>query len=401
MEHSSALEKMTTMGRLRAAVLFISLPFGALMFVLPIIGRDMGASAVEIGGLYSAFSLMTVLLRPIVGRALDRFGRKPFLLGGLAAYSLANLLYAAAGNVEMLYLARIAQGLGSGLLWLTAYAMVADLAGEKERGGLFGHLEEMSARGAVLGVLVVFGLMGYWDDKQGWQVSFHVFALIGLATLAFAWRTIRETKPAVAAAPATVEITSQERWAHLRETLTFPLIVLLVIVFLTASAYALTGPVLMIYLKDHLASDITALALAFMPAAIVYATLPSRLGRLSDRWGRRLPMALALAVGGIVSFAIPYLRSLWPLVLLWAAEAVCFSAATPAEEALVADLSPGAHHGLAYGLYTAAASLGSVVGPLLGGWLYEQAGAASPFYANAGLLWLGMLGIALVLRVPK
>ena len=49
---------------LRSTLLLVSLPFGILNFVLPIYGRDVGASAVEIGMLFSAFSLMMVVLRP-------------------------------------------------------------------------------------------------------------------------------------------------------------------------------------------------------------------------------------------------------------------------------------------------------------------------------------------------
>ena len=381
-------------------ILLISLPFGVLMFMLPIIGRDMGATALEIGGLYSVFALVTVLLRPIVGRALDRFGRKPFLLAGLAIYSLANLLYATVNGIGILYVARFAQGIGSSLTWLAAYAIVADLASESERGGLFGQVEEMSSRGGILGAVLILTLAGFLGDAAGWRTSFYLFTAIGLLAVIVAWKHVPETRIQSQTPLSAAQHDRLHTRSVLQAVLTRPFLTLMGIVFLSASAYALTSPILMLYLRDHVADNIQSLALAFLPASLIYATLPSRLGALTDRWGRRLPMFVALAIAGGVSMMIPQLHTLWPLIVLWAIESVCFSMVTPAEEALVSDLALKTDRGLAYGVYTAVAGLGAVVGPLLGGWLYGASGEASPFVANAGLLWLAALGVLLVLRIP-
>ncbi|MDH3602567.1 MAG: MFS transporter, partial [Candidatus Tectomicrobia bacterium] len=74
--------------------------------------------------------------------------------------------------------------------------------------------------------------------------------------------------------------------------------------------------------------------------------------------------------------------------------------ATPAQKAMVGDLTRREYWGRAFGLYTFTASLGAVIGPLLGGWLYDQAGQATPFYANAMLLMVSALWAILVLRSP-
>ena len=64
-----------TLQTLRRSVWLVSLPFFILGLLLPIYGREIGASVVEIGLFFAVFSLMTVLLRPFVGWGLDRFGR--------------------------------------------------------------------------------------------------------------------------------------------------------------------------------------------------------------------------------------------------------------------------------------------------------------------------------------
>jgi predicted MFS family arabinose efflux permease len=56
--------------------------------------------------------------------------------------------------------------------------------------------------------------------------------------------------------------------------------------------------------------------------------------------------------------------------------------------------------GTGYGLHTFATSLGSAVGPLVGGWVYETWGHITPFVLT-GLLLLTSLGwVPLLLRDP-
>ncbi|MBM3122420.1 MAG: MFS transporter, partial [Chloroflexi bacterium] len=123
-----------TLSALWRAVFLVSFPFGILAFLLPIYGRELGASALEVGAFFSAFSIVPVVVRPLLGRALDRWGRRPFLLAGLAGYLAAVTVFGLASSVWMLTAARFVQGIGSSFLWLTAYTMIADLAGSGGRG---------------------------------------------------------------------------------------------------------------------------------------------------------------------------------------------------------------------------------------------------------------------------
>jgi DHA1 family multidrug resistance protein-like MFS transporter len=176
--------------------------------------------------------------------------------------------------------------------------------------------------------------------------------------------------------------------------------ILLGIVALTAIATGILSPILIKHLNGSVSVDPFVIALAFLPAALAGSVLPSRLGGLSDRFGRRPPLIVALLVGGLAAMAVPLVRSLWPLALLWMFEAAAFAAATPAEEALVVDIAGGERQGTAMGYYTAAAGLGGVIGPLLGGWLYDRFAALGAFGASALLMALGAVLILLFLREP-
>ena len=402
--------------RLRLSVLLASLPFGMLIFGLPLIAREMGASALAIGGLLAVYSLIVVAVQPIVGYGLDRFGRRPFLIAGLLGYAFSNAVFGLASGVGSLYVAQLAQGVGSGLLWLAVLSVVSDLAPDDCRGREYGRVEEMAFRGTLIGSLVGFALL--WllsrDDFAGgltliggWRVLFLGFTAATLLAAAIAWRGVPESlqrsgqrsgdRPATApAVPKGRPVEIAEKW-HLPGQLR----ILLGIVVLTAIATGILSPILIKYLSDSVSADLFTIALAFLPAALVGSVLPSRLGGLSDRFGRRPPMIVALLVGGLAALAVPLVQSLWPLALLWAFEAAAFAAATPAEEALVVDISGGERQGTAMGYYTAAAGLGGVIGPLMGGWLYDRFAALGAFGASALLMALGAVLILLFVREPS
>ena len=179
-----------------------------------------------------------------------------------------------------------------------------------------------------------------------------------------------------------------------------PWVLLLLVTAITGASWAMVSPILMIFLQENLAVGMTDLATAYLPAALVWALLPTRLGKLADRFGRKPLMVLGMAVAAGSSFLIPGLASLAGLAALWALQALCYAAGDPAEQALVADLTGGDQRGRAYGLYTLAAGLGATVGPLVGGWLYEALGPQAPFYANGIVLALCTLLLGALLRVP-
>jgi MFS family permease len=313
----------------------------------------------------------------------------------------------------------LAQGVGSGLLWLAVLAVVSDLAPDDCRGEEYGRLEEMAFRGTLFGSLVGFAVLyllsrdafaGGLTLIGGWRVLFLGFTAGTLLATAIAWRGIPESlersdqrngrsgdRPE--AAPAVSEdqpFETAEKW-HLPGQLR----ILLGIVVLTAIATAILSPILIKHLSDSVSAGLFTIALAFLPAAIAGSVLPSRLGGLSDRFGRRPPLIAALLVSGLAALAVPFVQSLWPLALLWVIEAAAFAAATPAEEALVVDISGDERQGTALGYYTAAAGLGGVIGPLVGGWLYDRFAALGAFGASALLTVLGAALVLLFVREPS
>ena len=366
----------------RRAIFWVSLPFGILHFVLPIFGREVGANALEIGWFFSAFSLMVVLLRPAVGWALDRFGRRGFFVGGLLGYALTMFAFATSLDVRSVVVARIAQGASSALLWLAARSTVADVADATQRGSAFGRVDQASMSGSVLGTLIGFIVLSSMSFLDGWRGLFIVYGMASLAAALMAWRGLPETSP------QDPHLSQPIRWSR-------DWTLLLLVTMVTGASAAMLAPIMMVFLQGRFGTDIVALGWAYLPAALVQALFQGRIGRLADRLGRKPLMVTSMGVAAISSVLIPRLTSLMQLSALWAVQAVCYAGGDPAEQALVAGLTGSDQRGRAYGLYTFAAGLGATVGPIAGGWLYKAMGPEAPFCANGAVLG----GCALVLFV--
>ncbi len=365
-------------------ILLSSLGFAFLGFALPIYGKELGASALEIGGLFSVVTAVIALLRPVVGWALDKFGRKIFFVAALTCFAGSMALFAVVNNIAGLYLAQLVRGLGAAMMWVSTYTIATDLAATQKRGEAIGYVTQARARGNLFGGIIGFVLISKLPTDIGWQVVFAGYALLAALGAWLGWQNVPETRPLQASRTGPTRAISRQ------------LLRLMAIVFVTALSTSMLGPIFLIFLQDRFTVDIGTLVLAIVPAGIVASYLPSRLGKLSDRFGRRSLMALGLVGSGIVSFFLPLLPGVIWLAILWTLESVGWAMAGPAEGAMIADLTGHRVRGRGYGLYTFVASIGATIGPLLGGWAYDAVGQAVPFYLNGVVLLVGA-GLILLL----
>ncbi|MCW1967409.1 MAG: MFS transporter, partial [Anaerolineae bacterium] len=348
------------------------------------------------GGLLSVSAFTAAPYPPLVWGGLDGHGRKRFLVLGVMLMLLANVLFAFARNTEMLFLASTVHGFALGTMLLAAYTITSDLAAGTGRGSSFGLTEESQYRGGLYGIILMVPILlatGY--DVRGqlsitpdvWALTFGLYALGALVATVLSLSRIKDTRGALVIAQDDMP-TPKFSWR---------LYSLLFIVFLTsASAYGIQ-PLLLKFISDHITANPAWIALAYAPAAIVLGSLPSRMGRLSDRYGRKLPMMVGLGASAIFSMLIPFMTSILPLVLFATVEAVCYSAAVPAEQALVADLTGGQKRGTGFGLYTLAQAMGKVLGYLGMGAIYDVF-REGPFVINAVILLIGIILIWVAVR---
>ncbi len=393
---------------------------------LPIYAGEFGATGIEKGIMFSLGALMAAIARPLVGRAIDKHGRKPYLLLGVAIVAVSMVFFAlsrpvfgmpAGFVIIMLTLSRTIHGFGTGTMLLAAYTMTADLAKSAGRGASFGFTEQSQFRGGLYGFLVsipILMLTGYTPKgvlrftPEAWTLMFATYTVSTAAALFLANRWIKDTK--------VLAVSEMNETGGEHHRINPYLYTLMAIVALTsASAYGLT-PFILSFLQQHVVDDTVLIGVAYLPAAIAWGVLPSRMGRFSDRFGRKPMMIIGLTASAVSSILIPFV-SLWfkgsfvvlgytvpfallVLMLFLTIEAVCYTAAVPAEQAMVADMTGGQRRGVGFGLYTLGRAIGEVIGPVAMGGFYDI-DPSGAFIVNAVILIIGSLLVWFVLHDPK
>lgn len=374
---------------------FVSQPFFIMGLLLPVYGKGVGANAVEIGLIFSAFSIITIIVRPIVGWALDKFGRRPFFVLGMLGYALTMVSFAYSGSVWNFVGARLLQGAASAFAMLSASAIIADTTTETNRAQAFGNLAQASSRGSIIGAFIAFtayntpALVEQYGETGLQTILFLAYAVFAIAAFVIAFLRLPETNSQL--------IQKTQRpiiWSR-------PWILLILVTLVTAGAWAMTSPILILFLQEKLNARIDWIAWAFLPSGLIWATMPAQLGHLADRFGRKPLMVLGLGVSAATMFILPKLTSILGLAILWSLLALCFAAGDPAEQALVAELTGGDQHGRAYGFYVMASDVGAALGPLGGGWLYDSVSTSAPFIATGAILAICGLILLLFLSIPK
>lgn len=148
----------------------------------PNIMESLGADYNAVIWVTSAYLLAYAVPLLVAGRLGDRFGPKNLYLAGLAIFTAASLWCGLSGTIEMLIVARVAQGIGAALLTPQTLSTITRIFPPERRG------VAMSVWGATAGVATLVGPLagGVLVDSLGWQWIFIVNVPIGLVGLALA-----------------------------------------------------------------------------------------------------------------------------------------------------------------------------------------------------------------------
>jgi len=137
-----------------------------------------GASPFWLGIVFAASGAGLLLGAIVGGRMADRIGRKPVLVGSLAAFGLFSLLTTLAGNMQSLSVMRFVTGLGLGGAMPNLIALTADVAASRSRNGSIA----LTYVGMPLGAAIA-GLISSGIALESWRM---IFLCGGIAPLVIA-----------------------------------------------------------------------------------------------------------------------------------------------------------------------------------------------------------------------
>jgi DHA1 family solute carrier family 18 vesicular amine transporter 1/2 len=330
--------------------------------VLPDLSRRFGASPTTIGLLFAAFGVTLVGVSIPIGSMSDRMGRKAPLVGGLIALALSTVLFAFADNLAWLFAARLAQGAADAVTWVVGFALIADLYGPAERGRVMGFV--MS--GTSFGLMVGPSLGGWLYETGGMKLPFLTVAAFALiAAIGFLWVRLPSSH-------------TEREVVPLGRLLKVPAVATCALtVVVAASTLAMLEPTVSLWLSSSLGLNPARIGLVFGIAALAATGLHPVFGRLADRWGGRRVTILGVVATALMMPVLSTASSFEAALVLYALQGIAIALVVTPSLAFMAEATSAAgvqSFGVSYGVYNFAWGVGLLVGPAIGGFLFERLG---------------------------
>jgi MFS family permease len=157
--------------------------FTAGGMVLPVASRfaagPLGADSTGVGISIGAFAIAALVLRPVVGWASDRFGRRPLLVFGGVLTILALLLHLVVTNLPLFVAARSLLGIAEAFFFVAVVAAVSDLAPPERRGEAINIGSLAVYLGLAIGPFLGETILGLGSFSMVW---FAAAVMAGVAT---------------------------------------------------------------------------------------------------------------------------------------------------------------------------------------------------------------------------
>ncbi|WP_446663720.1 MFS transporter [Flexivirga sp. B27] len=352
----------------------IALGYGVVAPALPEFARSFNVGVTAASAIVSAFAVMRLLFAPSTGRLVTKFGERPMYLLGLLIVAISTLASAFAQTYWQLMLFRGLGGIGSVMFSVSAMGLMIRISPPAIRGRVSGLYSSSFVLGSISGPLLGGALVGY-----GLRVPFVVYAVALFVAIAVVHVQLRNSELAIidTSDPAdTMPLSSALRIGAYRSAVTTAAIF--------GWVYAMRVSLVPLYFAIVLEQPdgVAGLALAAYACGDVLAMIPS--GRLSDNIGRRPLIITGMLILTVATLALALTDTVAAAFISTFVAGIGTGMVSPAQQAALADVMFGhGRGGPVLVTYQMSQDCGTVVGPIIAGFLAQEWGFPTAFTATA------------------
>ena len=186
MEYKWKALSVTSIGALMSAV-----DSTVVLLALFPMAADLHSDFVTMIWVIVAYLLVNTALVLSFGRLADMYGRKLMYNIGFVVFTIGSALCGLAPNGLSLVAFRVIQGMGAALLTANSFAILSEAFPRNENGRAFGLMSIVWGIGSVLGII----LGGIIITYTTWRLIFLINVPIGIFATAWAYKTLRRSKP--------------------------------------------------------------------------------------------------------------------------------------------------------------------------------------------------------------
>jgi MFS transporter, DHA1 family, multidrug resistance protein len=335
-----------------ATISFVSsLGISIMLPLLPLYALSLGASPLQLGLMTSGFAVANGIAQFASGFLMDRYGARRFIVAGIGTYAAANVLIATAPTAIALIGYRFVAGLGGGINMVATRLYISQTAEQASLAFFNSIISAANSAGSVLGP-GFGGLVAAGGDLRA-----PFFIVAATSALAFVAALFLPRPKARAHDSGAVATAGGRVWNRTVFILLAGNLLLLIGFGGWITSYA---P----FVTTRLGWSTFDVGIIFTIFGIGDITLGPWLGHIADRTGRRRMAVLAsfpiFLFGFIVFFGLPkpffYVISFFTGAALTAYNASWF--------ALLTNAVPAARRGRVFGVVSAVAQTGTVIGAL-------------------------------------
>lgn len=350
-----------------------------------------------IGLIEGAAESIASLARILSGWLSDKLGkRKSLTILGYGLSTIAKPFMYIATTWGIAFGVRFTDRIGKGIRTAPRDALVADSLTPEQRGKGFGLHRAMDTFGAVVGI-VSAAVVVFLCQGENWALTrdtYQQLVLIGVipAVLAlFVFFFVREPKKE---RPTGTSPTA--KLSGLLSGFDKRFKIFLGIIFLFSLGNS--SDAFLVLRAQNLDNPVLYILLMLVVFNLVYASISTPAGILSDKLGRKRVILLGWLIYALVYLGFALSSAPWQLWLLFGLYGVYYGLAEGVARAFVADLVPAEKRGTAYGLFHGVVGITLLPASLIAGWLWQTVNPAAPFLFGSGLAFLAMIGLLVLIK---
>jgi len=359
--------------------LFIAfLGIGLVIPVTPTIMNELNISGSTVGYMVSAFAFAQLVLSPLAGRAVDKYGRKPMIIIGLFIFSMSELLFGLGQSVEVLFASRILGGVSAAFIMPAVTAFIADITTNETRPKALGYMSAAISTGFIIGP----GIGGFLADI-GTRVPFFFAAAFGLTAMILSVFTLREPERHYE------QTTIPQQKTGFRKVFSPLYFIAFMVLLISSFGLASFESLFALFVDRKFGFTAKDIALAISLGAIVGVIVQVGLFERLTRWFGEIRLIRYSLIGStLLVLVMTYVTSYLAIILVTMVVFVGFDLMRPAVTTYLSKIA-GNEQGFVGGMNSMFTSIGNILGPIIGGILFDV-DLNYPFYFATVMLAIGI-----------
>lgn len=358
-------------------------------FLIPVIARaEMGASATQIGLVVSIQTIGFTMSSFFTGFLTDRVKKKKslILIGSLGRGFAYFLIFWAFVSNSIIFLAIGTFSLGAlaGFYWIPFDALISEKSNKKNRSQAFGKRDAANVKGQIIGALLGFGifLLGneFFDINIIRYLAIPIFGIGNFIGGILFYRKVDESivfEEKINHSDTDKKPRNKAEFSYSRSAFIGLIFLLLVILVSNINGF-LAKPFLNVYIWENLEENFSLVIIAYLPGGLLSTLLAPKFGEILDKLPPRMGITITSIIGAITTWFLINTDNLWIFsVLLFFDISVVLSANLVFQNFLSRITLE--HRGKIMGLNSFFTNFGKVIGPVLGGIVWDTYGSKAPF----------------------